>query len=170
MAGAVALLKKQERAAPLSFYVRTRGEAPTPGVPAAAPGHPVLPPTLSGAVPAASVLRSSARLCSPPCRLLAGASPAALLPSAEVRLYPGGVEKLQTGATDRAVALPLPPLLAVRHRGDHLGAQVLATCLSPQASCLLLEVTPYQSRSLRVTAKSSLLVSVQPVQQQGQLF
>lgn len=59
-APAAALLKKPERAAPLSFYVRARGEAPTPGAPAAAPGQPALPPSLRRAAPAASVLRSSA--------------------------------------------------------------------------------------------------------------
>lgn len=57
-AAAAALLKKPERAAPLSFYVRAREQPPPPG-PAAAPGHLELPLSLSGAVLSASLLRSS---------------------------------------------------------------------------------------------------------------
>lgn len=63
---AAALLKKPERAAPLSFYVRARGEAPTPGATAAALGRPALPALLCGAAPAPLRLSTSPANPGPP--------------------------------------------------------------------------------------------------------
>lgn len=106
------LLKKPERAAPLSLYVRARVRSPHPR----GSGRCCRPPgahSLCGAAPAASVLRSS----TPPVLLsLRTVAPLGARLAAALPLCAGAVEQYQTWAPGKAAALPLLPLLAVLQR------------------------------------------------------